>query len=65
MEINDSFYLLPRPKSYRAWYEATPEGFVFSIKRNLPTRCYDAFAPGDVVEQPQMMHVQHIDGFNV
>ena len=32
MEINDSFYSLPRPKSYRAWYEATPEGFVFSIK---------------------------------
>lgn len=32
IEINGSFYSLQRPESYRAWYEATPEGFVFSIK---------------------------------
>lgn len=32
IEINGSFYSLQRPESYRAWYEATPEGFVFSVK---------------------------------
>ena len=32
IEINGSFYSLQRPESYRSWYEATPEGFVFSIK---------------------------------
>ena len=26
------------PESYRAWYEATPEGFVFSIKGNLSAK---------------------------
>jgi uncharacterized protein YecE (DUF72 family) len=32
IEINGSFYSLQRPESYRSWYEATPEGFVFSVK---------------------------------
>lgn len=32
IEINGSFYSLQRPASYRAWYAATPEGFVFSVK---------------------------------
>src|SRR5437763_1828647 len=32
IEINGSFYSLQTPKSYAAWYEATPEGFVFSVK---------------------------------
>ncbi len=32
IEINGSFYSLQRPTSYRAWYDATPEGFVFSVK---------------------------------
>jgi uncharacterized protein YecE (DUF72 family) len=32
IEINDPFYSLQRPESYHARYEATPEGFVFSIK---------------------------------
>jgi uncharacterized protein YecE (DUF72 family) len=32
IEINGSFYSLQRPSSYRAWYEATPSGFVFSVK---------------------------------
>src|SRR5438105_12017145 len=32
IEINGSFYSLQTPKSYRAWYDATPEGFVFSVK---------------------------------
>lgn len=32
IEINGSFYSLQRPENYRAWYDATPEGFVFSIK---------------------------------
>jgi uncharacterized protein YecE (DUF72 family) len=32
IEINGSFYSLQRPASYGAWYDASPEGFVFSIK---------------------------------
>jgi uncharacterized protein YecE (DUF72 family) len=32
IEINGSFYALQRPESYRAWREATPPGFVFSVK---------------------------------
>lgn len=32
IEINGSFYSLQRPESYRAWYDATPDGFVFSVK---------------------------------
>jgi len=34
IEINGSFYSLQRPESYAAWYEATPRGFVFSVKGN-------------------------------
>lgn len=34
IEINGSFYALQRPESYAAWYDATPEGFVFSVKGN-------------------------------
>lgn len=32
IEINGSFYSLQRPRSYRAWYEATPADFMFSVK---------------------------------
>jgi len=32
VEINGSFYALQRPDSYRAWYEQTPDGFVFAVK---------------------------------
>jgi hypothetical protein len=32
------FYSLQRPESYRARYEATPEGFVFSIKGSLSAK---------------------------
>jgi len=32
IEINGSFYSLQRPASYRAWYAATPEDFVFALK---------------------------------
>jgi uncharacterized protein YecE (DUF72 family) len=32
VEINGSFYSLQRPTSYRRWYEATPEDFLFSVK---------------------------------
>ena len=34
IEINGSFYALQRPESYAAWHEATPPGFVFSVKGN-------------------------------
>ena len=32
IEINGSFYSLQAPASWSAWREATPEGFVFSVK---------------------------------
>lgn len=32
IEINGTFYSLQRPESYQAWYDATPRGFVFSVK---------------------------------
>lgn len=32
IEINGTFYSLQSPKSFRAWYAATPEHFVFSVK---------------------------------
>jgi uncharacterized protein YecE (DUF72 family) len=32
IEINGSFYSLQRPASYLAWYESTPEDFVFAVK---------------------------------
>ena len=32
IEINGSFYSLQRPEYYSAWRDATPEGFVFSVK---------------------------------
>jgi uncharacterized protein YecE (DUF72 family) len=32
IEINGSFYSLQRPTSYAQWYDATPRGFVFSVK---------------------------------
>lgn len=34
IELNGSFYALQRPESYAAWYDATPQGFVFSVKGN-------------------------------
>ncbi|RJG21958.1 DUF72 domain-containing protein [Massilia cavernae] len=34
IELNGSFYSLQRPESYSAWYDATPPGFVFSMKGN-------------------------------
>jgi uncharacterized protein YecE (DUF72 family) len=32
IEINGSFYSLQSPRSWQAWYEATPENFVFAVK---------------------------------
>jgi uncharacterized protein YecE (DUF72 family) len=32
IEINGSFYSLQKPSSYRAWHDATPPEFVFSVK---------------------------------
>ncbi|MES2127333.1 MAG: DUF72 domain-containing protein [Pseudomonadota bacterium] len=34
IELNGSFYSLQRPASYAAWYDATPPGFMFSVKGN-------------------------------
>jgi uncharacterized protein YecE (DUF72 family) len=57
IEINGSFYSLQRPSSYRAWHEATPPEFVFSVKggrfithvkrlRNVETPLANFFASG-------------------
>ncbi|HEY7090144.1 MAG TPA: DUF72 domain-containing protein [Tepidisphaeraceae bacterium] len=32
IELNGTFYSLQRPGSYRAWYDDTPDEFVFSVK---------------------------------
>lgn len=32
IEINGTFYSLQAPQSFRAWREATPDGFIFAIK---------------------------------
>ena len=32
VEINGSFYSLQTPESYRAWHDATPADFLFSVK---------------------------------
>jgi uncharacterized protein YecE (DUF72 family) len=57
VEINGSFYSLQRPKSYEAWREATPGGFIFSVKaprfithlkrlKNVETPLANFFASG-------------------
>ena len=32
VEINNTFYHLPTPQTYRGWKELTPKGFIFSLK---------------------------------
>ncbi|MCA1726633.1 MAG: DUF72 domain-containing protein, partial [Actinobacteria bacterium] len=32
VEINNSFYMTPKPASYEGWRDRTPEGFVFAVK---------------------------------
>lgn len=32
VEINNSFYRLPRPETFAMWRNATPPGFVFAVK---------------------------------
>jgi uncharacterized protein YecE (DUF72 family) len=32
IEVNGTFYGLQRPKSFQAWYDGTPDDFVFAIK---------------------------------
>ena len=32
IEINGTFYSLQRPSSFQAWYDQTPDDFVFSVK---------------------------------
>ena len=34
IEINGTFYSLQRPKSFKAWHDATPDDFVFAVKGN-------------------------------
>src|SRR5881296_3524843 len=32
IEINGTFYSLARPENFAAWYEETPEDFIFGVK---------------------------------
>ncbi len=32
VELNNSFYSLPAQKSYRTWYDISPDSFLFSVK---------------------------------
>jgi uncharacterized protein YecE (DUF72 family) len=32
VEINNTFYMLPKPETFAAWRQRTPEGFVFVVK---------------------------------
>ena len=32
LEVNGTFYSLKRPSNFRAWYDETPPGFVFTLK---------------------------------
>ena len=34
MEVNATFYRLPKPKTFENWYDRTPEGFLWAIKGN-------------------------------
>lgn len=34
VEINSTFYRLPRPETFAAWAAHTPEGFLFAVKAN-------------------------------
>lgn len=34
VEINSSFYRLPKPETVRRWRESVPDGFIFSFKAN-------------------------------
>jgi len=65
IEINGSFYALQRPESYRAWCEATPPGFVFSVKgsrfithmkklRDVETPLANFFASGVLALQDKL-----------
>ena len=55
VELNNSFYRLPKPETMRAWRDAVPEGFVFAVKasryitHNLklknPQNALDKFLP--------------------
>src|SRR4051794_16292034 len=60
IEINGSFYSLQFPSSYRAWYAATPPGFIFAVKggrfithmkrlRNIDAPLANFFASGPLL----------------
>ena len=34
VEINNSFYMLPKPTSFERWRAAVPDGFVYAVKAN-------------------------------
>jgi uncharacterized protein YecE (DUF72 family) len=34
VEVNNSFYMLPRAETFLRWREETPEGFLFAVKAN-------------------------------
>jgi uncharacterized protein YecE (DUF72 family) len=65
VEVNGSFYSLQRPSSYRAWRDATPEGFLLAVKggrfithlkrlRGVETPLANFFASGVLALGPKL-----------
>jgi uncharacterized protein YecE (DUF72 family) len=52
IEINATFYRLQKPASFRKWKEATPDGFLFSVKGpRLITHRQDLATAGDFINR--------------
>ncbi|HDI78910.1 MAG TPA: DUF72 domain-containing protein [Desulfobacteraceae bacterium] len=34
LELNATFYRIPKPTTFRGWYKRTPEGFIWALKAN-------------------------------
>jgi uncharacterized protein YecE (DUF72 family) len=52
IEVNATFYRTQTPATFRAWHDATPEGFTFSIKGpRAATQPRDAARAGAAVER--------------
>ncbi len=43
VEINATFYRMPKPSDIRRWYENTPESFIFSVKMPRTITHYKKF----------------------
>jgi len=51
VELNSSFYHLPRPATFAKWREASPEGFVWTLKANRQITHFTRLAERAPVEK--------------